>query len=177
MTSVGLAAGGRFPVREIVPYIVVQGSSQEEVAIVNAQTLRQSAAVAALALFLISPVQSRAQGVGNMIPNAAQQAPAALTGGQQSLANKALCSALASQGSDPASASPSVLGSPSVMSAAATSFAGSTKLPLPSATDLLKGYVAQHATDILASCAVSNATSGLTNKVPGTNMMPSMPKY
>ncbi|HLH76557.1 MAG TPA: hypothetical protein VKV28_07105 [Candidatus Binataceae bacterium] len=63
------------------------------------------------------------------------------------------------------------------MSVAASSFAGSTKLPLPGAIELLKGYVAEHATDILASCAVSNATGGLTNKIPGASEMPSMPKY
>jgi hypothetical protein len=58
------------------------------------------------------------------------------------------------------------------MSTAASSFAGSTHLPLPSATELLKGYVAQHGTDILASCA----TSGLTSKLPAAGSFPSIPK-
>lgn len=130
-----------------------------------------------LTLCLVYPVTTRAQGLSNMLPNGASQAPTALTGDQQTLANKALCSALASQTSNPASASPSLLSSPSVMTAAASSFAGSTQLPLPSATSLLQGYVAQHATGILASCAVSNATGGLTNQIPGGGSMPSMPKY
>jgi hypothetical protein len=112
----------------------------------------------------------RAQGLQNLLPGGGHGVTSALTGDQQSLANKALCSALASQTSNPASANPSLLSSPSVMSIAASSFATSTKLPLSSATDLLKGYVAQHATDILASCAVSNATGGLSNKVPGVNL-------
>ena len=59
----------------------------------------------------------------------------------------------------------------------AATFAGSTHLPLPDSTNLLKGYVAQHATDILASCAASNATSGLTSKLPGASSMPSVPKW
>jgi hypothetical protein len=138
---------------------------------------KQLLTISLLTLFLIYPVMTRAQSLSNMLPNGASQAPAALTGDQQSLANKALCSALSSQTSNPASASPSLLSSPTVMTAAASSFAGSTKLPLPSATSLLQGYVAQHATGILASCAVSNATGGLTNQIPGGGSMPSMPKY
>jgi hypothetical protein len=134
-----------------------------------------SAIVLAFAILLSVPFQLRAQGLQNLAPSAAQGLTSTLTPDQQSLANKALCSALASQTSNPASASPSLLSSPSVMGAAASSFAGSTSLPLPSATDLLKGYVAQHATDILASCAVSNATGGLTNKIPGASSLPSMP--
>jgi hypothetical protein len=136
--------------------------------------LKQAAVIAALAFLLVYPVELRGQSVGSLMPNAA---PAALTGGQQSLANKALCSALGSHVPDPASANPSALSSPVVMTTAASSFAGSAHLPLPSATGLLKGYVAQHATDILASCAINNATSGLTGKIPGAGQLPSMPKY
>ena len=138
--------------------------------------VKHSAVVVAFVLLLCSPLRLRAQGLGNMVPKVGQ-ATSALTGNQQSLANKALCSALGSQVANPASASPSLLSSPGVMSVAASSFAGGANLPLPSATALLKGYVAEHATDILASCAVSNATGGLTNKIPGANEMPSMPKY
>jgi hypothetical protein len=36
--------------------------------------------------------------------------------------------------------------------------------------------VAQHGTDILASCATSNATSGLTSKLPAAGSFPSIPK-
>jgi hypothetical protein len=38
-----------------------------------------------------------------------------------------------------------------------------------------EGMVAQHATDILASCTLSNATNGLTNKIPGAGQMASIP--
>ena len=148
-------------------------------------------AIALLTLLLTYPLTARAQSFSNMLPNGASQVPSSLTGDQQSLANKALCSALSSQTPNLASASPSMLSNPTVMTAAASSFAGSTKLPLPSATSLLQGYVAQHATGIIASCAVSNATSGLTGQVPGSGSvpsgltsqlpgggnMPSMPKY
>ena len=135
-----------------------------------------AAIVAALAFLVAYPEGLRAQDTGSSMPQAAQQAAAALTGDQQSAANSALCSALGSQVPNPAAAAPSVLGSPAVISAAASTFAGSTNLPLPSATSMLQGYVAQHATDILASCAVSNATGGLTSKIPGASSMPSMPK-
>ena len=72
-------------------------------------------------------------------------------------------------------AGPSALSDPTVMTTAASSFAGSTSLPLSSATDMLKGYVAQHATDILASCATSSVTSGVTSKIPGAGSLPSVP--
>jgi hypothetical protein len=134
-------------------------------------------AIPLLTLVLVHPVTSRAQGLSNLMPNGASQVPSTLTGDQQSLANKALCSALSSQVPNPAAASPSALSNPSVITAAASSFAGSTQLPLPSATSLLQGYVAQHATGILASCAVNNATGGLTNQIPAGGNMPSMPKY
>jgi len=135
----------------------------------------------ALAVLFAYPARLRAQGAGSSMPQAAQAA-AALTGDQQSAANSALCSALGSQVPNPASAPPSVLSSPAVISAAASSFAGTTNLPLPSATSMLQGYVAQHATDILASCAASNATNGLTSRIPGASSssgssLPSMPNY
>lgn len=99
-----------------------------------------------------------------------------MSGDQQSAANSALCSALASHVPNPASASPSSLSDPAVLSPAASMFAGSSHLPLPGATDMLKGYVAQHATDILASCAVSNATGGMSSKLPDTGNLPAIPK-
>jgi len=129
--------------------------------------------VAALAFVVARPAGSRAQDTGSSMGQSAQAATA-LTGDQQSAANSALCSALGNQVPNPAAASPSLLSSPSVISAAASTFAGSTQLPLPSATSMLQGYVAQHATDILASCAVSNATGGVTSRIPGG--MPSVPK-
>jgi hypothetical protein len=68
------------------------------------------------------------------------------------------------------------LSSPAVISSAAPIFAGSAHLPLPSATSMLQQYVTQHATDILASCAASNATGGLAPTIPGSANMPSVPK-
>ena len=130
---------------------------------------------AAFAFWVAYPAGLRAQDTGAAMPQAAQQAAGALTGAQQSAANSALCSAIGSQVPNPAAAAPSDLSSPAVISAAASTFAGSTNLPLPSATSMLQGYVARHATDILASCAVSNATSGVTSKIPGASSLPSMP--
>lgn len=128
---------------------------------------------AAAALLAPRPALLRAQvGEGSM----AQSAVGALTGEQQTAANSALCSAIGNQVPNPAAASPSLLSSPSIISAAATMFASSVHLPLPSATSLLQGYVSQHGSDILASCATSNVTSGLTSKVPGASSLPSIPK-
>ena len=128
---------------------------------------------AAVALLAARPALLRAQVVeGSM----AQSAVGALTGEQQTAANSALCSAIGNQVPNPATASPSLLSSQSIISAAAAMFASSVHLPLPSATSLLQGYVSQHANDILASCATSNATGGLTSKIPGASNMPSIPK-
>jgi hypothetical protein len=130
---------------------------------------KRSAIIAALALLVACATELRAQ-ISNYIP-AAPSAAQALTGDQQTAANSALCSAIGSHFPNPAAAGPSALSDPAVMSTAASSFAGSTSLPLSSATDMLKGYVAQHATDILASCA----TSGVTSKIPGAGSLPSVP--
>jgi len=135
---------------------------------------KRSIVIATLALLLACATESRAQ-ISSYIPAAPGQAAQALTGSQQSAANSALCSAIGSHFPNPAAAGPSALSDPAVMSTAATSFAGSTSLPLSSATDMLKGYVAQHATDILATCATSNATSGLTSKIPGAGSLPPVP--
>jgi len=140
----------------------------------NSHRSKQSAIIAMLALLVACPAGLHAQDTGSSMPEGAQQAAATLTGDQQSAANSALCSAVGSHFPNPASAGPSALSDPAVLSTAASSFAGSTHLPLPNATDMLKGYVAQHATDILASCAVSNATGGM--KLPGGGSMPSIPK-
>jgi hypothetical protein len=132
--------------------------------------------IAPIVFFLVAPALSLAQDTGGSIAQSAQQATTGLTGDQQSAANSALCSAVSSHVPSPAAASPSLLSSPSIISAAAPMFAGSTHLPLPSATGLLKQYVAQHATDILASCAASNATGGLAPTMPGAGSLPSVPK-
>jgi hypothetical protein len=130
--------------------------------------------VATLALLVARATESRAQ-ISSYIPAAPQQAAQALTGDQQTAANSALCSAMGSHFPNPASAGPSALSDPAVLSTAASSFAGSTSLPISSATDMLKGYVAQHATDILASCATGSVTSGVTSKIPGAGSLPSVP--
>ena len=135
----------------------------------STQSARRSVIIAAVALTVACATELRAQ-ISNYLP-AAPSAAQALTGGQQSAANSALCSALGSHFPNPAAAGPSALSDPAVMSTAASSFAGSTSLPPSSATDMLKGYVAHHATDILASCA----TSGVTSKIPGAGSLPSVP--
>ena len=139
----------------------------------NTQWSKRSVIIATLAILVVCATESRAQ-ISSYMPSAPSQAQA-LTGGQQSAANSALCSAIGSHVPNPASAGPSALSDPAVMTTAASSFAGSTNLPLSSATTLLQGYVAQHATDILASCAVSNATSGAASKIPGASSLPSVP--
>jgi uncharacterized lipoprotein YajG len=139
----------------------------------NTHWTKRSVILATLALLVACATESRAQ-ISNYMP-AAPSAAQALTGDQQTAANSALCSAIGSHFPNPAAAGPSALSDPAVMSTAASSFAGSTSLPLSSATDMLKGYVAQHATDILASCATSNATSGVTSKIPGASSLPSVP--
>lgn len=105
----------------------------------------------------------------------AQGTPMSLTSDQQAAANSALCSAIASKFPNPAAAGPSALSDPGVLASAASSFASSTNLPLPSATDMLKTYAMQHATDIMGSCAAGSATSGLPSQIPGASGLPSMP--
>ena len=128
---------------------------------------------AGVALLAASTAQLHAQVSGSSM---AQSAVGSLTGEQQTAANNALCSAIGNQVPNPAAASPSLLSSQSIISAAAAMFASSVHLPLPSATSLLQGYVSQHSSDILASCATSNAASGLTSKVPGAGSLPAIPK-
>jgi hypothetical protein len=123
-------------------------------------------------LWAMAAVTFLAVGSGVLL---AQDSPMSLTGDQQSAAKSALCSAIASKFPNPATAGPSALSDPSVLSTAASSFAGSTKIPLPSATDMIKTYAMQHATDILGSCAAGSATGGLTSQIPGGSGLPSMP--
>jgi len=139
----------------------------------NTHLSKRPIVVATLALLIGCATESRAQ-ISTYMP-APQQAAQALTGDQQTAANSALCSAIGSNIPNPASAGPSALSDPAVLTTAASSFAGSTNLPLSSATDMLKGYVAQHATDILASCATGSVTSGVTSKIPGAGSLPSVP--
>ena len=107
------------------------------------------------------------------LPAVPATSASSLSTNQQAAAKSALCSAVASKLPNPAAAGPSALTDPSVLAAAAPSFASSTKLPLPSATDMLKTYAMQHASDILGSCAASNAASGMTSQIPGGSGLPS----
>jgi hypothetical protein len=145
-----------------------------EIEPMSTQSSKRTVIIATLAILVGCATESRAQ-ISSYMPSAPSQAAQALTGSQQSAANSALCSAVGSHFPNPAAAGPSALSDPAVMTTAASSFAGSTNLPLPSATSMLQGYVAQHATDILASCAASNATSGLAGKIPGASSLPSVP--
>ena len=143
----------------------------------NTHLSKRITMVATLALLVSFSTTMRAQDSGSVSAVAPQAGAAAqaLTGDQQTAANSALCSAMGSHFPNPASAGPSALSDPAVLTTAASTFAGSTSLPLSSATDMLKGYVAQHATDILASCATGSVTSGVTSKIPGAGSLPSVP--
>ena len=129
------------------------------------QSLKRWVLAAVVAFFVVSPCDL-----------SAQASATALSSVQQSAAKSALCSAIASKFPNPAAAGPSALSDPGVLSTAASSFAGSTHLPLPSATDMIKAYAMQHATDILGSCATASATSRMVPQMPGASGLPSIPK-
>lgn len=119
------------------------------------------------------------------LPEGTEQAPASLTSEQQSAASKALCSALAGHYKNAASAGVSALTDPKVLLSAATNYSSIMHVSVSSATTLLKGYALEHAHDILTSCAVGNATRGVTStlpnaggvnsRVPGIGNMPGVP--
>ena len=97
-----------------------------------------------------------------------------LTSTQQSAANKAICSAIAGNYKESASESATALADPKVLSTAASTFASSMNLSIASATDMLKNYMSQNATSILASCATGGTMSGFTTHLPGA--LPQAPK-
>jgi hypothetical protein len=103
------------------------------------------------------------------LSGAAQQAVSSMTGDQQSAATKALCSALSGNYKDAATAGVSGLTDPKVLLTAATSYSSVMHISVSSATSLLKGFAIQHSSDILTSCAASNATSGVTSALPGAS--------
>jgi hypothetical protein len=105
----------------------------------------------------------------------AQETTTTLSGAQQSAAKTALCSAIASKFPNPSAVGPSALSNPDVLSTAASLFAGSTHMPLSSATDMIKAYALQHAFDILGSCAAASATKGMVPQIPGAAGAPSIP--
>ena len=74
---------------------------------------KRTTSIAILAIVLASPAGLFAQGLGSSLPGGIPQSASALTGDQQSAANSALCSALASNVPNPASAGPSALSNPS----------------------------------------------------------------
>jgi hypothetical protein len=116
----------------------------------------------------------------------AEQAASSMTGEQRSVATKALCSAIAGNYKDAATAGASALTDPKVLLTAATNYSSVMHVSVSSATSLLKGFAIQHASDILTSCAASNVTNGVTSALPGvggitsgtpgTGGMPEMPK-
>jgi len=125
----------------------------------NSRRTKGTAMLGVLALLVAAPPAVLAQGGGGSMSGAAE--PSAE---QQSAATSALCSALTDHFKNPAHAGPGALSNPSVMKMAATTFSSKTNLSLPSATAMLKAYVAQHSTDILASCSASNATGGASSQ-------------
>ena len=118
---------------------------------------KQSGIVMALVMLLAVPVVSQAQ---------------ELTADQQSAATSALCSAAGSK----VSMGPSILQDPAVLNAATSIFASTTHLPIAQATTLLRTFAGEHASDILSSCAASNAAGSLP-KIPSTGNLPSVPKW
>ncbi len=108
-----------------------------------------------------------AAGEGSPLPEGAQQAASSMTGEQQSAAKTAFCSALAGQYKNAASAGVSALTDPKVLLTAATNYSSVMHVSVSSATSLLKGFATQHASEILTSCAVSNATRGVSSALPG----------
>lgn len=133
--------------------------------------LRQSAVLAALAIIIVCPANLRAQGTSALTSKASGM----LTGDQMAKAKSALCSAVAKHFPSATSVTPSTLTNPAVMTTASTSFASSEHMPVGGATSMLKNFVSQHASDIIESCAVSNAEGSLKSKLPGGSI-PAMPK-
>ena len=100
-------------------------------------------------------------------PQGTQQAASSMTGEQQSAAKKAFCSALAGQYKNAATTGASALADPKVLLTAATNYSSAMRVPVSSATSLLKGFAQQHAGDILSSCAVTNASGAASSALPG----------
>jgi hypothetical protein len=100
-------------------------------------------------------------------PEGAQQAASSMTGEQQSAAKTAFCSARAGQYKSAATNGASALTDPKVLLSAATNYSSAMHVPVSSATSLLKEFAQQHASDILSSCAVSNATGAASSALPG----------
>jgi hypothetical protein len=101
------------------------------------------------------------------VPEGSQQGASSMTEEQQSAAKKSFCSALAGQHKDAATTGVSALTDPKVLLNAATNYSSAMHVPVSSATSLLKGFAQQHASDILSSCAVSNATGAASSVLPG----------
>jgi hypothetical protein len=100
-------------------------------------------------------------------PESAQQAASSMTGEQQSAAKTAFCSALAGQYKNAAATAASALTDPKVLLTAATDYSSAMHISVDSATSLLKEFAQQHASDILSSCAVSNASGAASSMLPG----------
>ena len=103
---------------------------------------------------------------GSSLSGSTEQVRSSLSSEQQSAASKALCSALAGDYRNAATTGVSALTDPKVLLAAATDYSSIMHVSVSSATTLLKEYAVEHGHDILTSCAVSNATRGVTSKLP-----------
>jgi hypothetical protein len=90
-----------------------------------------------------------------------------MTGEQQSAAKNAFCSALGGQFKKAASVGASALTDPKVLLTAATNYSSVMHVSVSSATSLLTRFANQHASEILTSCAVNNATRGVPTALPG----------
>jgi hypothetical protein len=126
--------------------------------------------VIAVTAILLSPISLFAQG------QEGSNSGTTLTDQQQTAANSAFCSALSSVTPSPSTAGAATLLTPAVMSVASSAFSSSTHIPLGPATSLLKGYVSQHAAQIIASCGINSATQGLGSEIPSGGNLPSVPK-
>jgi hypothetical protein len=144
------------------------------------------AANALVILGLVSAIGSVTAQGQESLPEGAQQAVSSMTGAQQSAATKSFCSAISGNYKEAASTGVSALTDPKVLLTAATNYSSVMHVSVSSATSLLKGFATQHASEILTSCAATNATSGVsaalpsvggvTSGVPGIGGMPEMPK-
>jgi hypothetical protein len=124
---------------------------------------------------MVSALAFGQESAGSLMQGA-QQMTGQLTGAQQSAANKAICSAIAGNYKDAASASATALTDPKVLTTAASTFASSMNLSIGSATGMLKSYMSQNGTSILTSCAASGTVGGLTPHLPSVGGLPEAPK-
>jgi hypothetical protein len=142
----------------------------------NLVAAKSAFTIVAGSMLLMMAAPAVAQDSAGSLTQGAQQMAGQLTGAQQSAANKAICSAIAGNYQNAASAGATALTDPKVLTSAATSFASGTNMSVASATGMLKTYMSQNGTSILTSCATGNAASGLTSQLPNAGAVPQVPK-